>query len=433
MSNKELSMRKMSQDVDNRIINKIGKQGYIRELLKIAKENKIDSIKKSFDYFKKDIKHFPSTVNKLSYLQSTYIKQFNDNKNNIPIFEIEDDEINYNIKFPVIPYKNFFISANINKIIDGELYGINGMFVSEFGKDILQVIYIWSNTSGNNGWNISVMHLTKDGLLKEFDDKKCSYLDMRNITQDMSIDEIHDNVHEEVGRFETEIGRFAGEKFNQLMRKLIYKINKKEYTTYKKHSNGVYTENKIVYVGDVRSHKRHFWEDSGKFIIPKLPKEIILARGYKIDELVFRNGELRRDIPYTIISEFKIGLEKKQKNKIYDMIKKRIWRCEEKIYKILREIYPDKIIRRHDRRTLKGLELDFNIPELRLGIEYDGEQHFDEELYKKLYGEGFHEQVRRDRMKNVACRRKKIKLVRIKYDEPLNKTHIKKRLKEILR
>lgn len=215
---------------------------------------------------------------------------------------------------------------------------------------------------------------------------------------------------------------------------LLVKIEKKEYTTYKKWYPFGEVEKEIVYASDVKAHKRHFWEDSGKFIIPTLSKKEILEKGYLIDEVVFKNGELRMDVPYRIIGTHlnKLGKQKGENNRIIEIERGRILRCEEKIYKILRELYPDKIIRRHDRKTLKGIELDFNLPELRLGIEYDGEQHFDKELYEKLYGEGFEAQVKRDRLKDNLCRRKNIKLVRIKYDEPLTKTHIKKRLKDFL-
>jgi len=85
--------------------------------------------------------------------------------------------------------------------------------------------------------------------------------------------------------------------------------------------------------------------------------------------------------------EFDQYIEKKKKeNKVYDLIGKRIWKQEQKLYNILKELFPDNYyIRRHDRRTLNGLELDFNLPELRLGIEYDGEQHFDRKLCEEVF------------------------------------------------
>lgn len=66
----------------------------------------------------------------------------------------------------------------------------------------------------------------------------------------------------------------------------------------------------------------------------------------------------------------------------------------------------------------------------RLAFEYDGEQHYDKELYEKLYGVGFEEQQKRDNLKNKLCKKKQITLIRIKYNEPLTKTHLIKRIKE---
>lgn len=213
---------------------------------------------------------------------------------------------------------------------------------------------------------------------------------------------------------------------------ILLKAEKKEYSSYKKWTPLGFETKEIIYSRDVSSHKRHFWNDSGRFKIPLMSKDELIKEGYEIDELVFRDMELRRNVPFTIIKQYTIGKDKPKNeyNKIISLITKRNLKCEEKIYRILKEIFPDKIIRRHDRKTLKGLELDFNIPELRLGIEYDGEQHFDKELYKKLYGDGFDAQVIRDKLKNKLCIKKNIKLIRIKYDEELTKTNIKKKLKE---
>ncbi len=211
---------------------------------------------------------------------------------------------------------------------------------------------------------------------------------------------------------------------------ILLKIEKKEYTSYKKWTPSGFETKEIVYSHNVISHKRHFWKDSGRFKIAEMSKKEWESEGYETHELVFKDGEVRRDVPFRRIGTFVVGKkkEKKEENRRVKVAKGRILRQEQKIYNILTEIFPGKLIRRHDRRTLKGLELDFNLPELRLGIEYDGEQHFDEKLYEKLYGHGFQEQIRRDRKKDKLCRKKNIRLIRIKYDEPLTKTHLKKRL-----
>ena len=225
-----------------------------------------------------------------------------------------------------------------------------------------------------------------------------------------------------------EIKKELSERTSELLHYLLHKIEKKEYLKYKKWTpTGAITKD-IVYSHEVSKHKRHFWKDSGKFKIPLMGKEGWESKGYGTHELVFRDGELRRDVPYRVIGNYLMGDEGKvpEDNRRIKLAKGRVWRCEEKIYKILKELYPDKIIRRHDRKTLKGLELDFNLPELRLGIEYDGEQHFDRKLCEDVFKSDFDAQVSRDREKDKLCRRKNIKLIRIKYDQPLTKTNLRK-------
>ena len=214
---------------------------------------------------------------------------------------------------------------------------------------------------------------------------------------------------------------------------ILLKVEKKEYTSYKKWTPRGFETREIVYSHEVSKHKRHFWKDSGRFKIPLMKKEEWESKGYGTDEIVFRGGEIRRDVPFKIIGNYLSNNDKpkKEDNRRIKVAKGRVWRCEEKVFSILKELFPDNIIKRHDRRTLKGLELDFNLPEFRLGIEYDGEQHFDRKLCEEVFKSDFDEQIRRDRKKDKLCRRKKIKLMRIKYDEPLTKTHIKKKLKRI--
>jgi very-short-patch-repair endonuclease len=219
----------------------------------------------------------------------------------------------------------------------------------------------------------------------------------------------------------------------EVIQKFVYTIEKKEYTSYKKWTPSGLIEKEIVYSYDRAGHKRHFWKDSGKFRLLDLPHEELIKKGYGIDEIVFRNNELRRDVPFKFINQTKVGDKKdNQTNKIENrriyLLGKKNLRIENKIFDILKQIFPDKLIRRHDRITLKGLELDFNIPELKIAIEYDGEQHFDKELYKKIYGEGFEAQVKRDKLKNKLCSKKNIKLIRIKYNEDISKRNIKKKL-----
>lgn len=337
-----------------------------------------------------------------------------DKKDFIIITSPDDAQNKINEKVNFIPFNKIFFQCGIRYINHKNQVSVIDSFI--ILKD-----------NNNSSYNVFFTEkLPQEKLKKHFCHHQFKEIDMDSnnwISECYSdaddVNDIH-NINDGEKRFTIILN---------IIRYVSYKISTKQYHKYYKFENNRLIQKELIYSSEVKSHKRHFWEDTGRFIIPNLPKEEILKRGYFIDELVFKNGELRRNVPYTIIENFEKNKDLERKNRIISLIKKRIWRCEEKIYGILREIFPNNIIRRHDRRTLKGIELDFNLPELRLGIEYDGEQHFDKELYEKLYGDGFDEQVRRDRKKDKLCIKKKITLIRIKYDEPLTKTYINKKLK----
>lgn len=73
-------------------------------------------------------------------------------------------------------------------------------------------------------------------------------------------------------------------------------------------------------------------------------------------------------------------------------------------------------------KTKALLKFDFFLPEYNCCIEYDGEQHF---IAKDFFGgeQGLKETQFRDNIKNIYCKNKKIKLIRISY---LNKNNINK-------
>jgi hypothetical protein len=381
----------------------------IRNILEYRKKEEINDINNSFDYFKKNIKLYGKSKSKedgsnllKDRLLFSVWKTLKENILGTITFSLPYEEKETSIKYFNLPFNRLFIGSPLHIVYNDEVYSTEGFYVMEYKGTIL-VSYFWSRNI-EDGWSLRMSQFKKESFMKN-----SSELKMGDESSDMAI-----------------IDKEFMKRFHILLRLLLDKIEKKEYTSYKKWTPSGYETKEIVYSHDVCSHRRHFWEDSGRFKIPLMSEEELRKKGYGIDEVVFRDGELRRDVPYKLIDSFAVGGDKpkEEKNRIIELFKRKILRQEDKIYNILKEIYPDKIIRRHDRKTLKGLELDFNIPELRLGIEYDGEQHFDKELYLKLYGDGFDEQVKRDRSKESLCRKRSIKLIRIKFDEPLTKRYL---------
>jgi hypothetical protein len=65
------------------------------------------------------------------------------------------------------------------------------------------------------------------------------------------------------------------------------------------------------------------------------------------------------------------------KNKEYYLgERERCWANERKMKELIQIIYPNKELNNNDRTTLKGLEIDCYVPELKIGFEYNGEQHY---------------------------------------------------------
>lgn len=78
--------------------------------------------------------------------------------------------------------------------------------------------------------------------------------------------------------------------------------------------------------------------------------------------------------------------------------------------------------------TGSKMRLDGYFSNLKIAIEYDGIQHY-EYIPKldKTY-ENFLKRQERDKIKTRLCEENNIKLIRIKYDEPLNIEHLKKKI-----
>ncbi len=82
-------------------------------------------------------------------------------------------------------------------------------------------------------------------------------------------------------------------------------------------------------------------------------------------------------------------------------------------------------------KNKKKLPFDFYLPDINLAIEYDGEQHFN-----PVFGdEAFIRTQFNDNIKNKFCDDNNIKLIRIKYDQniekKLNELCQKRKMKEI--
>lgn len=78
--------------------------------------------------------------------------------------------------------------------------------------------------------------------------------------------------------------------------------------------------------------------------------------------------------------------------------------------------------------TGSKMRLDGYFPNLKIAIEYDGIQHYEYTPKLDKTYESFLKRQERDKIKNQLCKENNIKLIRVKYDEPLNIEHLKKKI-----
>ncbi len=100
------------------------------------------------------------------------------------------------------------------------------------------------------------------------------------------------------------------------------------------------------------------------------------------------------------------------------------WVSETLLWKIVCRLLPcHAVIRHHRPEWLEGLELDLYIPDLNLGIEYQGQQHF--HAVKAWGGDAGLARVRKnDARKAELCRGAGVALLTVDYTESLTEEHV---------
>ena len=404
-----------NNDILNSLLLKFGESKAKKIIIETGEKNKIEMIENSFKTFIDDLKVYPMLhedckANEFAYEISNDIKN-----NKIVIFNIEDDLQNRNIDNSIInkiiiPFERFYLSTLIYFELNGELYNCGGFYVKNMDKERLSITFLWSRVF-KDGWAIQSFIMKKDSIFI-----------------DEPLDIFFNNL-ETSTETSKEIIQILIKRFKALIINLLYKLENKEYKKYKEYEHGIILHREIEYYCR-KSHKRHFWSDSNYFKISSMSKEQLDNKGYYVDPLVYRAGELRVNVPYRIIGQI---TEKKSKDvicKTFDLINRKHFKREEELLKVLKKIFKFDIIEVHNRRVIKPLELDFYIRNKNIAFEYDGEQHFDKDLCENVFGSNFEELKKRDRKKDIICRDCGICLIRIKYSDKINKKLIKNKLLE---
>lgn len=108
------------------------------------------------------------------------------------------------------------------------------------------------------------------------------------------------------------------------------------------------------------------------------------------------------------------------------------WVSELLLSQLVSRLMPGhQVVRHHRPEWLQGLELDIYLPDLQLGIEYQGQQHF--HAIKAWGGEkGLARVQERDAKKKELCRRAGVTLLTVDYTEPLMEDYVRCLLEKVV-
>ena len=107
-------------------------------------------------------------------------------------------------------------------------------------------------------------------------------------------------------------------------------------------------------------------------------------------------------------------------------------KSEDQLFRIVSSIFKDQIVLHRSRPTwLEKLELDIWIPELKIGIEYQGLQHFEPVEY---WGgqKALEDQQKRDLRKRALCKTNDVTLIEFFHNDQLSEALVRERLAKFL-
>jgi hypothetical protein len=159
---------------------------------------------------------------------------------------------------------------------------------------------------------------------------------------------------------------------------------------------------------------------------------------------MYYNSFLQRYLPYQILEYKKLlgkpySADKVLNEEIENKLRLKIgypkigeqWISETTLYKIVQEIFPQYQVQFHYRgKELGGQEIDIWIPELFLGFEYQGVQHYEE---VKHWGgrEGLEKRKIYDQRKRQICKVLNYRIVEFHYNDPLNRDTVINKLANV--
>ena len=134
------------------------------------------------------------------------------------------------------------------------------------------------------------------------------------------------------------------------------------------------------------------------------------------------------------VHEFDIGMDRKTaRAEIQQVLGLSRWVREAELFALVRNLFKDQLIQREASPDWLGrMRLDIYLPDLKLAIEHQGEQHYHPVA---VFGgeEAFVRVVERDALKRQLCQANGVEVVDVRFDAPLTKPALRQRLHRYLR
>lgn len=100
---------------------------------------------------------------------------------------------------------------------------------------------------------------------------------------------------------------------------------------------------------------------------------------------------------------------------------------------IVKKLYPfQRVELEHNVAKHGALFIDIYLPRLKIGFEYDGQQHFEYSEHFHGSRENFIKAKRRDAEKDQRCEEEEITLIRVAYNEELTEELVLTKLEEAI-
>lgn len=171
----------------------------------------------------------------------------------------------------------------------------------------------------------------------------------------------------------------------------------------------------------------------------KIPDEILNSfRPHLLLYQTYKSRFIYKFEIYKEISEKEYDIHNNIKNMTNSLYAKIIadgkstprWKSEFQLYNIVTQSFPNAIYQYHA-NWLGSQSLDIYIPDLSIGIEYQGEQHYSPIDY--FGGQKTYEYTKeRDYNKRKLCEDNGVKLIKWKYTYPITEENFKQILKETI-